>query len=327
MLDEPLDRPRPISVAQRVLAGLHLDGPLLMGLLTVSGLGMFVLYSAGAENMDLVLRQGARIGLAATGMLVVAQIPPKLLRIWAPWMFLVGVGLLVLVLVMGEIGKGAQRWLDIGIVRFQPSEIMKLAVPMMAAWYLHERPLPPTIREALLVIGLIALMPAALIAQQPDLGTALLIAASGILVVLLAGMSIRLILAFGALALAGAPLLWFNMHDYQRQRVLTFLNPESDPLGSGYHIIQSKIAIGSGGVFGKGWLNGTQAQLEFLPERSTDFIFAVIGEEFGLLGLATFLSLYVLIVVRGLYIASQAQDTFGRLLAPFLSTYLSTPAW
>jgi rod shape determining protein RodA len=319
MLDEPLDRPRPISVAQRVLAGLHLDGPLLMGLLTVSGLGMFVLYSAGAENMDLVLRQGARIGLAATGMLVVAQIPPKLLRIWAPWMFLVGVGLLVLVLVMGEIGKGAQRWLDIGIVRFQPSEIMKLAVPMMAAWYLHERPLPPTIREALLVIGLIALMPAALIAQQPDLGTALLIAASGILVVLLAGMSIRLILAFGALALAGAPLLWFNMHDYQRQRVLTFLNPESDPLGSGYHIIQSKIAIGSGGVFGKGWLNGTQAQLEFLPERSTDFIFAVIGEEFGLLGLATFLSLYVLIVVRGLYIASQAQDTFGRLLAGSVS--------
>ncbi|KPK61568.1 MAG: rod shape-determining protein RodA [Gammaproteobacteria bacterium SG8_31] len=319
MLDEPLDRPRPISVAQRVLAGLHLDGPLLMGLLTVSGLGMFVLYSAGAENMDLVLRQGARIGLAATGMLVVAQIPPKLLRIWAPWMFLVGVGLLVLVLVMGEIGKGAQRWLDIGIVRFQPSEIMKLAVPMMAAWYLHERPLPPTIREALLVIGLIALMPAALIAQQPDLGTALLIAASGILVVLLAGMSIRLILAFGALALAGAPLLWFNMHDYQRQRVLTFLNPESDPLGSGYHIIQSKIAIGSGGVFGKGWLNGTQAQLEFLPERSTDFIFAVIGEEFGLLGLATFLTLYVLIVVRGLYIASQAQDTFGRLLAGSVS--------
>jgi rod shape determining protein RodA len=319
MLDEPLDRPRPISVAQRVLAGLHLDGPLLMGLLTVSGLGMFVLYSAGAENMELVVRQGVRIGLAATGMLVVAQIPPKLLRMWSPWMFIVGVGLLVLVLVMGEIGKGAQRWLDIGIVRFQPSEIMKLAVPMMAAWYLHERPLPPTIREALLVIGLIALLPAALIARQPDLGTALLIAASGILVVLLAGMSIRLILAFGALALAGAPLLWFNMHDYQRQRVLTFLNPESDPLGSGYHIIQSKIAIGSGGVFGKGWLNGTQAQLEFLPERSTDFIFAVIGEEFGLLGLATFLTLYVLIVVRGLYIASQAQDTFGRLLAGSIS--------
>ncbi|MGD9407398.1 MAG: FtsW/RodA/SpoVE family cell cycle protein, partial [Gammaproteobacteria bacterium] len=180
-------------------------------------------------------------------------------------------------------------------------------------------PLPPTAREALLVLVFVALLPAGLIARQPDLGTALLIAVSGILVVLLAGMSVRLILAFGVLALSAAPLLWFNMHDYQRQRVLTFLNPESDPLGSGYHIIQSQIAIGSGGVFGKGWLNGTQAQLEFLPERSTDFVFAVIGEEFGLLGLATFLTLYVLIVARGLYIASQAQDTFGRLLAGSIS--------
>jgi rod shape determining protein RodA len=319
MLDEPLDRPKPISVAQRVLTGLRLDGPLLFGLLTVSGLGMFVLYSASGENLDLIVRQGIRVGLAAVVMLILAQVSPKFLRLWSPWMFLIGIVLLALVLVMGEIGKGAQRWLDIGIVRFQPSEIMKLAVPMMAAWYLHERPLPPTVREALLVTVLIALLPAALIAQQPDLGTALLIAVSGILVVLLAGMSVRLILAFGALALSAAPLLWFNMHDYQRQRVLTFLNPESDPLGSGYHIIQSQIAIGSGGVFGKGWLNGTQAQLEFLPERSTDFVFAVIGEEFGLLGLAAFLTLYVLIVARGLYIASQAQDTFGRLLAGSIS--------
>jgi rod shape determining protein RodA len=319
MLDEPLDRPKPISVAQRVLTGLHLDGPLLFGLLTVSGLGMFVLYSAGGENLDLVVRQGVRVGLAAFVMLVVAQVPPKFLRLWSPWMFLIGIVLLALVLVMGEIGKGAQRWLDIGILRFQPSEIMKLAAPMMAAWYLHDRPLPPTAREALLVMVFAALLPAGLIAQQPDLGTALLIAVSGILVVLLAGMSVRLILAFGVLALSAAPLLWFNMHDYQRQRVLTFLNPESDPLGSGYHIIQSQIAIGSGGVFGKGWLNGTQAQLEFLPERSTDFVFAVIGEEFGLLGLATFLTLYVLIVTRGLYIASQAQDTFGRLLAGSIS--------
>lgn len=319
MLDEPLDRPKPISVAQRVLTGLRLDGPLLFGLLTVSGLGMFVLYSASGENMDLIVRQGVRVGLAAVVMLILAQVSPKFLRLWSPWMFLIGIVLLALVLVMGEIGKGAQRWLDIGIVRFQPSEIMKLAVPMMAAWYLHERPLPPTVREALLVTVFIALLPAALIARQPDLGTALLIAVSGILVVLLAGMSVRLILAFGALALSAAPLLWFNMHDYQRRRVLTFLNPESDPLGSGYHIIQSQIAIGSGGVFGKGWLNGTQAQLEFLPERSTDFVFAVIGEEFGLLGLAAFLTLYVLIVARGLYIASQAQDTFGRLLAGSIS--------
>ncbi len=319
MLDEPLDRPKPISVAQRVLTGLRLDGPLLFGLLTIAGLGMFVLYSAGGENIDLVVRQGIRVGLAAFVMLLLAQVPPKFLRLWSPWIFLIGIVLLALVLVMGEIGKGAQRWLDIGILRFQPSEIMKLAAPMMAAWYLHERPLPPTAREALLVVVFVSLLPAGLIARQPDLGTALLIAVSGILVVLLAGMSVRLILAFGALALSAAPLLWFNMHDYQRQRVLTFLNPESDPLGSGYHIIQSQIAIGSGGVFGKGWLNGTQAQLEFLPERSTDFVFAVIGEEFGLLGLATFLTLYVLIVARGLYIASQAQDTFGRLLAGSIS--------
>jgi rod shape determining protein RodA len=319
MLDEPLDRPKPISVAQRLLAGLHLDGPLLMALLTVCGLGLFVLYSAGGQNTDLIVRQGVRIAVASVTMLVIAQIHPKFLRLWAPWLFLGGIILLVLVLVMGETGKGAQRWLDVGIVRFQPSEIMKLAVPMMAAWYLHERPLPPTLRETLTVLLLLSMMPAALIARQPDLGTALLIAASGVLVILLAGMSMRLILAFGALALAAAPLLWMNMHDYQRQRVLTFLNPESDPLGSGYHIIQSKIAIGSGGVFGKGWLNGTQAQLEFLPERATDFIFAVLGEEFGLLGVVTLLVLYLLIIVRGLYIASQAQDTFGRLLSGSIS--------
>jgi rod shape determining protein RodA len=319
MLDEPLDRPKPISVAQRLLAGLHLDGPLLMALLTVCGLGLFVLYSAGGQNTDLIVRQGVRIAVASVTMLVIAQIHPKFLRLWAPWLFLGGIILLVLVLVMGETGKGAQRWLDVGIVRFQPSEIMKLAVPMMTAWYLHERPLPPTLPETLTVLLLLSMMPAALIARQPDLGTALLIAASGVLVILLAGMSMRLILAFGALALAAAPLLWMNMHAYQRQRVLTFLNPESDPLGSGYHIIQSKIAIGSGGVFGKGWLNGTQAQLEFLPERATDFIFAVLGEEFGLLGVVTLLVLYLLIIVRGLYIASQAQDTFGRLLSGSIS--------
>jgi rod shape determining protein RodA len=319
MLDEPLDRPRPISIAQRMLRGLHLDGPLLLGLMVVSGLGLFFLYSASGENADLVLRQGLRLCLAGIVMLVVAQIPTKFLRMWAPWMFIAGIALLVLVLIIGEIGKGAQRWLDVGILRFQPSEIMKLAVPMMAAWYLHERPLPPTLRESMVVIVGIAVIPAVLIARQPDLGTALLIAASGILVILLAGMSVRLILGLGALAMAAAPALWFGMHDYQRQRVLTFLNPESDPLGSGYHIIQSKIAIGSGGIFGKGWLNGTQAQLEFLPERSTDFIFAVIGEEFGLLGLTTLLTLYLLIVARGLYVASQAQDTFGRLLAGSIS--------
>jgi rod shape determining protein RodA len=319
MLDDPLDRPRPITIAQRLLADLHLDGPLLVGIALVAGLGLFVLYSAGGQESGLLIGQSLRIGVAAIGMLVIAQIPPKFMRLWTPWIFTIGIVLLVLVLVAGEIGKGAQRWLDFGFMRFQPSEIMKLAVPMMAAWYLMERPLPPRFGELLIVLLAISLIPAALIAQQPDLGTALLIAASGIIVILLAGMSVRLILLFAGLAVAVAPLLWFNMHEYQKQRVLTFLNPESDPLGSGDHIIQSKIAIGSGGVFGKGWLNGTQAQLEFLPERATDFIFAVFGEEFGLLGLGSLLILYGFIVLRGLYIAAQAQDTYSRLLAGSIS--------
>ncbi|MGD8207883.1 MAG: rod shape-determining protein RodA [Thiohalocapsa sp.] len=318
MLDDPLERERPITIAQRLLTGLHLDGPLLAGLTVLCGLGLVVLYSASGQNESLLIKQLIRLGVAAVAMLFIAQIPPKMLKIWTPWIFALGILLLVMVLVAGEMGKGAQRWLDIGFVRFQPSEIMKLAVPMMAAWYLMERPLPPRLSE-LAILLVICLLPAALIAQQPDLGTSLLIAASGIIVILLGGISLRLIILFGGLAVAVAPVLWMNMHDYQRQRVLTFLNPESDPLGSGYHIIQSKIAIGSGGLFGKGWLNGTQAQLEFLPERATDFIFAVMGEEFGLVGLAMLLVLYALIVLRGLYIATQAQDTFSRLLAGSIS--------
>jgi rod shape determining protein RodA len=262
----------------------------------------------------LIYRQCARLAIAFATMLVVAQIPPKVLRLWSPWLFGVGLLLLVLVLVGGDVGKGAQRWLDLGFMRFQPSEVMKLAVPMMAAWYLHDRPLPPRLLE-LAILALLVVLPVLLIAQQPDLGTALLVASSGVLVLLLGGLSLRLIFLLGAAAVGFAPVLWHFMHDYQRQRVLTFLNPESDPLGAGYHIIQSKIAIGSGGLFGKGWTNGTQAQLEFLPERSTDFIFAVLGEEFGLIGLVLLLCAYLFVIGRGLYIAVQAQDTFSRLLA------------
>jgi rod shape determining protein RodA len=309
-----LDDPRPLSVATRVLKGLHLDGVLLAGLIAVGVIGLFVLYSAGAQNSELLTRQAIRIGVAFMAMIFVAQVPPKVLRMWAPWIYATGLGLLVLVLVGGDIGKGARRWLDLGFIRFQPSEIMKLAVPMMAAWYLHERPLPPRLRE-LAVLGVLIVAPTVLIARQPDLGTSLLIASSGIFVVLLAGLQLRYLLSLAVIGLAGAPLLWHFMHDYQRQRVLTFLNPETDPLGSGYHIIQSKIAIGSGGVFGKGWLNGTQAQLEFLPERSTDFIFAVLGEEFGLLGLISLLIAYLWVIARALVMAVEAQDTFSRLLA------------
>jgi rod shape determining protein RodA len=213
---------------------------------------------------------------------------------------------------------GAQRWLDLGIVRFQPSEIMKIAVPLACAWFLHTRPLPPSF-TTLLVLAAAILVPVLLIAEQPDLGTSLLVAAGGVLVVLLAGLQLRYILGLGAAVGAAIPVVGANLHDYQRQRVLTFLNPQEDPLGAGYHTIQSQIAIGSGGVFGKGYMNGSQAQLEFLPERSTDFIFAVIGEEWGLVGLAVLIGLYLLVIARGLYIAMQAQDTFTRLVAGALT--------
>jgi rod shape determining protein RodA len=237
---------------------------------------------------------------------------------WTPWVFFLGVALLVAVAVEGEIGKGAQRWLDLGVVRFQPSELLKLAVPMMVAWFMHDRPLPPTFLQVV-TMTLIVMVPAGLIAEQPDLGTAMLVVAGGGLTILLAGVSFKIILAVTTLGVSAVPVLWHYMHDYQRARVFTFLNPESDPLGAGYNTIQAKIAIGSGHIFGKGWMNGTQAHLEFLPERSTDFIFAVMGEEFGLLGLLTLLVLYLAIVGRGLYIATAAQDTFTRLLAGALS--------
>ncbi|MDJ0910359.1 MAG: rod shape-determining protein RodA [Woeseiaceae bacterium] len=296
---------------------LHIDGPLLGGLLLISALGLAVLYSAVGESSRLTFNQLIRLGVALVGMLIIAQFPPDFLRRWTPVGYLAGLVLLVLVLTTGEVGQGAQRWLNIGI-RFQPSEIMKLAVPMLAAWYLHDRHIPPR-ASALLVLALIIVVPTFLIARQPDLGTALLIAASGIIVIVLAGLSIKLIVAMGVLAVPGAMVLWHFMQDYQRQRVLTLLNPDSDPLGAGYNIIQSKIAIGSGGLFGKGWTNGSQARLEFLPERDTDFIFAVLGEEFGLLGVLTLLSLYVFVIGRGLYIATQAHDTFSRLLAGSIS--------
>jgi rod shape determining protein RodA len=251
-------------------------------------------------------------------MLAAAQIPPNFLRMWSPWLYLFGIVLLGFVLVSGDVGKGAQRWLDLGVIRFQPSEVMKLAVPMMVAWFLHRRALPPSLPE-LVVMVILIIVPTLMIAVQPDLGTSLLIASSGVIVILLAGLRVRIIALLTLLGVGAAPVLWYFMHDYQKQRVLTFLNPENDPLGSGYHIIQSKIAIGSGGVFGKGWLNGSQAQLEFLPERSTDFIFAVAGEEFGLLGLLFLLILYLFVVGRGLYIAVQGQDTFSRLIAGSIS--------
>jgi rod shape determining protein RodA len=304
-----------LNLATRIFRRLHVDGPLLGGLALLCTVGLFVLYSADGGNIGRVENQLVRIAVAVTAMLVLCQIPPNFLRMWAPWLFGAGVLLLVLVAVGGVQGKGAQRWLDLGILRFQPSEIMKLAMPMLIAWYLHSRSLPPRPRELLLMAAFIGI-PAALIARQPDLGTALLVASSGLFVVFLAGISLRLMLGLGVLAVAGAPVLWhFFMKDYQKSRVLTLLDPERDPLGAGYHTIQAKIAIGSGGLFGKGWLNSTQARLEFLPESSTDFIFAVIGEEFGLIGLIIVLGMYLFVLGRCVYISVQAQDTFSRLLA------------
>lgn len=299
---------------QGLLAVFHIDLPLLAGLLLLCGFGLIVLYSASGQNLDQVIRQAIRLFLAFLVMLAVAQLNPITLRRWSPWLYVAGVTMLVAVLVFGEIGKGAQRWLDLGVVRFQPSEMVKLAVPLMIAWYLAEKRLPPS-WQRLLVAALMIVVPVLLIAKQPDLGTSLLVASAGVFVLFLAGISWRLIAGLSVAAAAAAPVIWYLMRDYQRQRVLTFLDPEKDPLGAGYHIIQSKIAIGSGGLYGKGWLNGTQSQLDFLPERHTDFIFAVMSEEFGLIGVLVLLSLYLFVIGRGLYIATRAQDTYTRLLA------------
>ena len=307
----------PMTSFSGILRRLHIDGPLLGGLLLVCAFGLFILYSAVGESNRLLMNQAIRLGVAFVAMLIVAQLPPDFLRRWTPWGYAAGLALLVLVLTKGDVGQGARRWLDLGI-RFQPSEAMKLAVPMMTAWYLHDRQIPPRLGQ-LGIIAVLIIVPTFLIAKQPDLGTSLLIAASGVIVIILAGMSFRLMLGLAIAAVPGALVLWNFMQDYQKQRVLTLLNPDSDPLGAGYNIIQSKIAIGSGGMFGKGWTNGSQAQLEFLPERDTDFIFAVLGEEFGLLGVLTLLVLYMFVVGRGLYIAVQARDTYSRLLAGSIS--------
>ncbi|GAC26451.1 rod shape-determining protein RodA [Paraglaciecola mesophila] len=298
-----------------MLNRIHCDGPLLIGLLALMAVGLVTIYSAGGQDWQLIDRQLIRLGLALGVMLAVAQIPPLAYQKLSIYFYILGIAMLVAVIVFGHVGKGAQRWLDLGVVRFQPSEIMKLAVPMMVAWYISQFNLPPKLRHILFGFILVG-VPTLLIAQQPDLGTSLLIASSGIFALFLAGMSWRFI---GGIALAVSifsPIMWnFLMKDYQKQRVLTFLNPESDPLGSGYHIIQSQIAIGSGGAEGKGWLQGTQSQLEFLPERHTDFIFAVFSEEFGFWGVVGLLAIYTFIVIRGMIIANRAQDAFSKLLA------------
>lgn len=298
----------------------RLDVPLLAALLLLMLAGLVVLYSASGQDMATVQRQGVRLLVGLAAMFMVSQVPPNILRLWTPWLYGMGLVMVAATWWLG-VGAGAQRWLDLGFMRFQPSEIMKLAVPMMVAWYLHSRVLPPGFRDTV-VAGLILLIPALLIARQPDLGTALLVAISGGFTLFLAGLQWRFMAALAGLGVAAAPAVWLIMHEYQRDRVRTFLAPESDPLGQGWNIIQSKIAVGSGGITGKGWLNGTQSRLEFIPERDTDFILAVLSEEFGLLGVVLLLATYVFIVARGLYIASVARNTWSRLVSGSLALTL-----
>ena len=295
---------------------LHLDVPLLLGALLLSGFGLVALYSAGGQDTDLVVRQAIRFAIGFGLMFALAQVPPRRFFDWTPWFYLIGIGLLCAVLLLGETAQGAQRWLRVGPgdFGFQPAELVKVAVPLMVAWFISRGDLPPPPWRIVLG-GLLTLVPVVLVMRQPDLGTSLIIAASGAFVLFLAGTGWRYIAALPVVGAACVPLLWHFMHDYQRQRVLTLLDPQQDPLGAGYHIIQSTIAIGSGGIYGKGWFNGTQSQLDFLPERSTDFVFAVIGEEFGLLGALVLLAVYLFIVYRGLYIARRAKYMFGKLLA------------
>jgi rod shape determining protein RodA len=293
---------------------LHMDVPLLIGLVVLAAIGFVVLYSAGGQSMDILSRHAIRLVIAFGVMFVLAQIAPGHYQYWSPWIYAIGLIMLIMVLGFGQFGKGAQRWLDLGIVRFQPSELVKISVPMMIAYYLSERPIPPSFKRIALGLVLV-IVPTLFIAKQPDLGTALLVASAGLFVLFLAGIPWAAIIAASIAAVASLPIMMNFLHDYQRRRVETFLDPERDPLGSGYHIIQSKIAIGSGGLYGKGWLNGTQSQLDFLPERSTDFVFAVLSEEFGLIGVLLVFIVYGFVVGRGLYIAVNAQETFGRLLA------------
>ena len=293
---------------------IHLDFTLILLLLGISAYGLLILYSAVDRSDAAVMSQLIKIGIATAVMLVMAQIAPAFYLRLAPWLFVMGVLLLIAVYFFGQEVNGSKRWLRVpGLFGFQPSELMKLVVPMILAWYFHDRHLPPRNRHVFWAM-LMILTPAAMIAIQPDLGTALIICASGVLVLLLAGISWRLVGGTLGLGILSAPALWFLLHDYQQRRILTFLNPERDPLGDGWNIIQSKTAIGSGGLSGKGLFEGTQSRLDFLPESQTDFIIAVLAEELGLFGVVVLLIMYILLMGRGIIMAIQAQDTFGRLL-------------
>ncbi|AKO31550.1 cell wall shape-determining protein [[Haemophilus] ducreyi] len=292
-----------------------LDLWLLLGLLAITGYGLLVLYSASGASEKIFTNRVIQISLGLVVMLLMAMIPPRFYERISPYLYLVCIVMLVLVDLVGETSKGAQRWLNLGFIRFQPSEIAKLAVPLMVATYLGARSLPLSLKDTFIAL-MIIIFPTLLVAAQPDLGTAILVCAAGVFVLFLAGLSWKLISIGGVSLAAFIPVMWFFlMHDYQKTRVMTLIDPEKDPLGAGYHIIQSKIAIGSGGLHGKGWMEGTQSQLEFLPEPHTDFIFAVLGEEHGMMGVLILLVIYLFIIARGLVIGAKANSAFGRLIS------------
>ncbi|PZQ41324.1 MAG: rod shape-determining protein RodA [Ectopseudomonas oleovorans] len=303
-----------------LLQRMHIDGWLLLLLLILGAGSLFILYSASGKNVDLLLKQASSFGIGMLAVVVIAQFDPRFMARWVPLAYVAGVALLMAVEVMGHTAMGATRWINIpGVIRFQPSELMKIIMPMTIAWYLSRHNLPPRFKHIVISLAMIG-VPFVLILKQPDLGTSLLVLASGAFVVFMAGLQWRWIVGAAAAAVPIAIGMWyFVMHDYQKRRVLTFLNPESDPLGAGWNIIQSKAAIGSGGVLGKGWLLGTQSHLDFLPESHTDFIIAVLAEEFGLVGVCLLLLLYLLLLARGLVITAQAQTLFGKLLAGALT--------
>tara|TARA_Y100000588_G_scaffold386236_1_gene481361 strand:- start:9271 stop:10401 length:1131 start_codon:yes stop_codon:yes gene_type:complete len=297
---------------------LHIDFPLFLAFLAIFIISLTAIYSASNSNFDAAINQGIKILISIFAMALVAQFSPLTYARVGPWLYFICLVLLILVLLIGETRNGATRWLNIGITSFQPSELMKIAMPLMIAQYISKGALPPNISSVALSITIV-LIPSYLIMQQPDLGTSILVAFSGLVVIFLSGLKKRYLAIAFTLFLAYLPFMWSNIHPFQKKRVLSFLNPESDPLGSGYHLIQSKIAIGSGGLFGKGWLNSTQGQLDFLPERTTDFIFPILAEEFGFLGVSLIIVIYLFIVGRGIMIAINAQDLFSRLLASSIS--------
>ena len=313
---------------RRVLRGMAegIDGTLLALSLGLAALGLATLFSASYENPGRLSAQLANLCVALASMWVVAKIPPQTLMRFAVPAYFLGLALLVGVALAGDVVNGARRWLHIGVTRFQPSEMMKLALPMMLAWYFHKHEATLRLRD-FAVAALLLALPVLLVARQPDLGTAVLIAAAGFYVIFFAGIGWKVLAGLGVLGLASLYPLWGMLHDYQRRRILTFIDPTQDPLGAGYHTIQSIIAVGSGGITGKGWLHGTQTHLEFIPERHTDFIFAVFSEEFGLIGNVALLTLYALLIARGLMIAANAATFFARLLAATITLMFFTYAF